>query len=113
MSPCRREHEDNDHNHHYHPAHAAQTLRDRLCFLRRTFAISVALIDSLDTEAALRCECRSVGLNRVENSFAVVSLSKRGHEPLALNLTDESVRQIALNVTAHLREVLSILDRNH
>jgi hypothetical protein len=81
--------------------------------LTRTIAIDVALIDSFDIETALCGERRRIRLNRVENSFAVVSLSKRGHEPFALNLTDKSIRQIAFDVTAHLREVLAILNRNH
>jgi hypothetical protein len=84
-----------------------------LCLLTRTIAIDVALIDPLDTKTALRCERRRIRLNCVENSFTVVSLSKCGHEPLALNLSDQSVRQIAFDMTAHLREVLAILDRDY
>ncbi len=76
-------------------------------------SIRVTLIDSFDTETTLRSKCRDVSLNRVEDTFAVVTLPERRHQSFALNLTDESVRQITFKMTADLREVLAILDRDH
>ena len=102
-------------NHDYSDAHSCRELIWTGCASSssRTFSIRITLIDSFDTETTLRGECRDVSLNRVEDSLAVISLPERRHESFALNLTDKSIRQIAFKMTAHLREVLAILNRNH
>ena len=95
-------------------ADAAESVPVRLRLrFSRSFSIRVTLIDPFDSETTLRSKCRDVSLNRVEDSFAVITLPERGHESFALYLTDESVRQITFKMTADLREILAVLDRNH
>ena len=75
--------------------------------------IRISLIDPFNTKSTFLSERRNISLDCVENSFAVVALSERRHKPVALDLSDHSVRQVTLDVTTHLREVLAILNCDH
>lgn len=90
---------------------ALATANPRLLFV--SAVIRIPLIDSFNTESALRSNRRDIRLDRVVDAFAVVSLLERRHESLALYPADKSVGQVAFEMLAHLCEGLSILYSNN
>ena len=73
----------------------------------------LVLTDPFNTETTLCSECRNVSLDRVANASTVVLLPELRYESLSLNLARHSIRQIAFNVTTHLRVVLAVLNRDY
>jgi hypothetical protein len=76
-------------------------------------SVNFALADTFNTEATLGSEGCDVRLDRVEYALAVVPLPELRHKSFTLDLAHEAVRQIAFDMTAHLREVFAILNRDY
>jgi hypothetical protein len=75
--------------------------------------VSLTRIDTVDREASLLSEGSDVGFDRVVYAFAVVPLPEGRHQLFPLDLSSETVGQLALEVIADLSEILVVLDCNN
>jgi len=66
--------------------------------------------DGIGTEAAFPRDLGNVLVNCVSYAATIVARAKCRHQLFALNLTDESVRQVPFQMPADLREVFSIFN---